>query len=181
MLNNANRVLAIPLWGATFKQRCSALLLNITMTMIWLNSNQLNCLVLYHFRKNSNYVHGQCSFTTLTIYLVACYQGALVCFYQISILRHMHRGDAPTNKETAVGWRLDWKFTGFFLIGSTIFFSFILVTNNTEVNWSRKMRCKVQRSCRPKQQSYILNSTALLCYKELRPQEKSLFGCFRSE
>ena len=107
-----------------FKQRCSALLPNITMTMIWLNSNQLNCLVLYHFRKNSNYVHGQCSFTILTIYLVACYQDALVCFYQISILRHMHRGDAPTNKETAVGWRLDWKFTGFFLIGSTILFSF---------------------------------------------------------
>ena len=61
-------------------------------------------------------------------------------------------------------------------------FSFLFpVTNNTEVNWSRKMCCKVQRACRPKQQSNILNSSALLYYKELLPQEESLLGCFRSK
>ena len=57
--------------------------------MIWLISNISNYLVLYHFHKTTtcpmDIVHGQCSFTALTIYLVACYQGALVCFYQINM------------------------------------------------------------------------------------------------
>ena len=94
LLNNADRFLVIPLRGATFKQRCSALLPNITMTMIWLNSNLLNYLVLYHFHKTTTcpLSNGHCPWP-VQLYCfnhLSCCQGALVCFYQINMTSLLH-------------------------------------------------------------------------------------------